>query len=133
MLEMAQCCSIDLCSEDQRWACLRYPNLWPAARGWPGGGLDGVRSEDSSPVLCTPRETTLPRLTDLDYWASGLTPVYLDGALTRAIHAARVPHVDTEVPEVSFYDEPAPDPHVTRTEATAVPVTNPIRAPEMAL
>jgi hypothetical protein len=75
--------------------------------------------EDGSPVLRTPRETTQPRLTDLDYWASGLTPVYFDGALTRAIYAARVPHVDTEVPEVPFYDEPAPDPHATRTEATA--------------
>jgi hypothetical protein len=74
--------------------------------------------DDGSPVLRTPRETTQPRLSDLDYWASGLTPVYLDGALSRAIHAA-VPHVDTEVPEVPFYDEPAPDPHLTGTEATA--------------
>ena len=73
---------------------------------------------DGSPVLRTPRETTQPRLTDLDYWATGLTPVYLDGALTRAIHAAHVPQVDYEVPEVPFYGEPAPDPHVTRTGAT---------------
>jgi hypothetical protein len=33
---------------------------------------------DGSPVLRTPRETTQPRLTDLDYWANGLTPVYVD-------------------------------------------------------
>jgi hypothetical protein len=74
---------------------------------------------DGSPVLRTPRETTQPKLTDLDYWASGLTPVYLDGALTRAIHAAHVPETDNEVPEVPFYEEPAPHPHVTRTEATS--------------
>jgi hypothetical protein len=73
---------------------------------------------DGSPVLRTPRETTQPRLTDLDYWASGLTPVYLDGALTRAVHAAHVPEMDDEVPEVPFYEEPAPDPDVTRPEAT---------------
>lgn len=35
-------------------------------------------------VLRTDRETTQPHRADLAYWASGLEPVYLDGALTRA-------------------------------------------------
>jgi hypothetical protein len=43
---------------------------------------------DGSPVLRTPRETTQPNLADLQYWATGLTPVYLEGALQRALHAA---------------------------------------------
>jgi len=34
--------------------------------------------------LCSPRETTQPNRTDAKYWASGLTPVYLEGALQRA-------------------------------------------------
>jgi hypothetical protein len=75
---------------------------------------------DDSPVLRTPRETTQPSVKDLEYWASGLTPVYLDGALTRAIHSARVRHVDTVVPAVPYYDEPAPDPHAAPA-AAAVP------------
>ncbi len=32
----------------------------------------------------TRRETTQPNLEGLNYWASGLTPVYLDGALARS-------------------------------------------------
>lgn len=36
------------------------------------------------PPLRTGRETTQPKQSDLVYWASGLEPVYLDGALARA-------------------------------------------------
>jgi len=35
-------------------------------------------------TLRTARETTQPNLHDLEYWATGLTPVYLEGALQRA-------------------------------------------------
>jgi hypothetical protein len=35
-------------------------------------------------VLCSPRETTQPNRTDAVYWASGLSYVYLEGALKRA-------------------------------------------------
>jgi hypothetical protein len=35
-------------------------------------------------TLRTARETTQPNLHDLEYWATGLTPVYLEGALRRA-------------------------------------------------
>lgn len=38
----------------------------------------------TGPVLRTGRETTQPERDDLVYWASGLEPVYLDGALGRA-------------------------------------------------
>jgi hypothetical protein len=37
----------------------------------------------------TERETTQPNLADLKYWATGLTVVYLQGALTRAIGRTR--------------------------------------------
>lgn len=51
--------------------------LW---HGWiefvPLNGADPVRS---------PRETTQPNRTDAAYWATGLTPVYLEGALHRAL------------------------------------------------
>jgi hypothetical protein len=52
-------------------------NMW---EGWiefePSTGGAAIR---------TPRETTQPNLTDLEYWASGLTEAYLEGALGRAI------------------------------------------------
>jgi hypothetical protein len=41
-------------------------------------------AEDGRAVLNTARETTQPNLADLNYWATGLTPVYLEGALARA-------------------------------------------------
>jgi hypothetical protein len=40
--------------------------------------------DDGGVTLATGRETTQPNLTDLEYWATGLTPVYLEGALERA-------------------------------------------------
>lgn len=36
-------------------------------------------------VLLSPRETIQPNRSDLAYWASGLTPIYLEGALVRAL------------------------------------------------
>ena len=43
------------------------------------------------PALQSPRETTQPNRTDAVYWATGLTAVYLEGALERAIRAATEP------------------------------------------
>jgi hypothetical protein len=63
--------------------------------------------DDGSVTLRTARETTQPTLATLEYWAAGLTPVYLDGALTRAI-AARQEPPRLETPETPAYDEPAP-------------------------
>jgi len=39
---------------------------------------------DDGHQITTDRETTQPDRRAVDYWASGLEPVYLDGALTRA-------------------------------------------------
>jgi len=39
---------------------------------------------DGGQPLRSPRETTQPNRTDAEYWAGGLTPVYLEGALQRA-------------------------------------------------
>ena len=40
---------------------------------------------DDGTEIATDRETTQPDRKALDYWASGLEPIYLDGALTRAL------------------------------------------------
>jgi hypothetical protein len=75
-------------------------NMW---EGWiefdPGSG---------APVLRTPRETTQPNKPDLEYWATGLTEAYLEGALERAMQ----PEVPDRRPQAvnsrPTYDGPAP-------------------------
>lgn len=42
-------------------------------------------SERTGDVIRSGRETTQPNRTDLLYWAEGLTEVYLEGALERAL------------------------------------------------
>jgi hypothetical protein len=62
------------------------------------------------------RETTQPNRTDTLYWATGLTAVYLEGALERALHPlvrpaprpAPQPHFDEPAP-AAIAEEPAPD------------------------
>ena len=55
-------------------------------------------------VLRTVRETTQPNLTDLAYWATGLTPVYLEGALARTLATPKSPGTPVSPP---YYDGPA--------------------------
>jgi hypothetical protein len=68
--------------------------------GWieflPVGGGPAVRS---------PRETTQPNRAAAAYWATGLTPVYLEGALQRARHPLVVRTLEPAQP---LFDEPAP-------------------------
>jgi hypothetical protein len=62
--------------------------------------------DDGSDVLRSQRETTQPNLGALTYWASGLTPVYLTGALERTLTP---PTVSTGRPVIpSVYDAPEP-------------------------
>lgn len=64
----------------------------------PLNGADPIRSG---------RETTQPNRTDTVYWATGLTHVYLEGALQRALNplVIRAP----QPPTPPAYSEPAPD------------------------
>jgi len=69
-------------------------------QGWiefvPFDGTEAVRSR---------RETTQPNRADTVYWASGLTPVYLQGALARALNPLVRPTAYAELPA---FDAPAP-------------------------
>jgi hypothetical protein len=51
--------------------------LW---HGW----VEFMPVEGGAPIR-SPRETTQPNRVDTEYWATGLTPVYLEGALQRAL------------------------------------------------
>lgn len=74
-------------------------------REWENGQWEAwLEFEDveTGEVLRSQRETTQPNLKDAEYWATGLTPVYLEGALhrildppvPRTINTAPAPHFD---------------------------------------
>jgi hypothetical protein len=69
--------------------------------GWlefdPVDGGDSIRSR---------RETTQPNRTDAIYWASGLSTVYLQGSLARALEGPVIS--PRESPRPPAFDEPAP-------------------------
>ena len=84
------------------------------------GWLEFESVSDAAVVLRTARETTQPNLTDLDYWASGVSAVYLEGALSRALQPR--PEVLVTSPAPPAFDGPAPDVDVDEE------VTGPYRA-----
>ena len=59
-------------------------------------------------VLRTPRETTQPDRDALEYWATGLSPTYLEGALRRALEPAPVRRI--AVMPAPYFEAPAPSP-----------------------
>jgi hypothetical protein len=75
----------------------------PTAGGTWEGWLEFV-PVDGGPVVRSGRETTQPGREDAEYWATGLTPVYLEGALERALTPVTTP----EVVGAPAFDGPAP-------------------------
>jgi hypothetical protein len=73
--------------------------------------------------LRTPRETTQPNRRDAVYWATGLTAVYLEGALDRALKPL-VQHAPAS-PRESVFEKPAP----TVVGPVEVPVTEAVLDP----
>jgi hypothetical protein len=71
--------------------------LWEA---W----IEFLPLEPGKPIR-SPRETTQPNRADATYWATGLTPVYLEGALNRALN----PTVKTTPSPQPYFEGPAPD------------------------
>jgi hypothetical protein len=78
----------------------------PVPSGQWQGWLEFVDLESGDAVR-SPRETTQPNRTDTLYWATGLTAVYLEGSLTRALHPTPRPRPRSQATPV--FDEPAPD------------------------
>ena len=72
------------------------------------GWLEFQGVDDGSDVLASGRETTQPNRKNIDYWAQGLTKVYLEGALGRAISLAEPPQERPSIePEAARFSEPA--------------------------
>jgi hypothetical protein len=66
--------------------------------------------QDGSPVLRTARETEQPNRTDLEYWATGLTATYLEGALERALRPQAPELRPRSVAAEPSFDRPASRP-----------------------
>lgn len=57
---------------------------------------------DGSPAVATDRETTQSTLEALSVWAAGVTSVYLEGALVRALELAAEPPVLADLSEAEY-------------------------------
>lgn len=93
---------------------LAEDSLW---EGWiefePQGGGTTLR---------TPPETKQPNRADLEYWATGLTISYLEGALSRALDPATPDLRPRSVAASPAYDRPAPaGPDGSNSEPTRLP------------
>jgi hypothetical protein len=78
-------------------------------REMPDGRWEGwieFEPSDGSATIRSPRETTQPNRVDTAYWATGLTPVYLEGALHRALNPVVAPPLPTV--EAPAFDGPLP-------------------------
>lgn len=84
---------------------------------------------DGGVVVRSARETTQPNRVDTEYWATGLTPIFLEGALRRAL--APVEIVERVIDVRPVYDEPASTRRVVSVSGAravrARPVLNPFQ------
>lgn len=92
---------------------------WLNERGLWEGWIEFLPAGGGPPLRST-RETTQPNREDTIYWATGLTPTYLEGALERTLD--RVVKVEP-APAVPAFDEPARG--TVPSSGTAVSVLNP--------
>jgi hypothetical protein len=81
------------------------------------GWLEFIPIGDGEPVRSS-RETTQPNRMDTEYWATGLTYVYLQGALRRAIHRPVRPAAKHVEPPI--FDGPAENFMVTGDTTASV-------------
>src|SRR6185295_15948522 len=78
----------------------------------PGGTWQGwiefVPVDGGGAPVRTGRETTQPNRVDTEYWATGVSAVYLQGALRRALTSPT--EVQLLPPQPAVFSEPAPSP-----------------------
>lgn len=75
------------------------------------GWLEFDPLDDDGPTVVGPIETRQPEAHDLAYWATGLTPVFLEGALKRALSPTTI---RVHAPETAASSAPAPRLHTVR-------------------
>jgi len=96
------------------------------------GWIEFIPIDGTTEVLVTGVESTQPEHEHLQYWATGLTPIFLEGALQRARRPVTVRTRPVEVPNSTA---PKPrDPVVTRGMPPGPePVLNPFSIGERSL
>jgi hypothetical protein len=82
---------------------------------------------DGGVVVRSGRETTQPNRVDTEYWATGLSAVYLQGALRRALEPVQV--VERAIDVRPVYDAPAPDRPIVSVSGTRTPRARPVLNP----
>ena len=93
----------------------------PAGHMWEGW-LEFI--PENGGVVVSGVESTQSEREHLIYWATGLTPIYLEGALVRALKPAAT--VEMRIPEEPLSDAPAPRvAHRTVVASTPEPVLDP--------
>jgi hypothetical protein len=88
------------------------------------GWVEFTPVDGASEVLVTGVESTQPERQHLEYWATGLTPVFLEGAL----HRARRP-VTVRIRPVETPNSTAPKPRDTIVSRTTPPGPEPVLDP----
>jgi hypothetical protein len=83
-------------------------------------------SADRHEALRSGRETTQPNRTDAEYWATGLTNVYLEGALQRAKKPLRI--TPEPIPPPPIFDAPADMDEDLAPATTPEAILNPFTA-----
>ena len=93
----------------------------PMPNGMWEGWIEFIPIGGDTPLRSS-RETTQPNRRDAVYWATGLTPVYLEGALDRALNplVRRAPG-----PAQPLFEEPAPVVQTAEQEPVADAVLDP--------
>jgi hypothetical protein len=82
---------------------------------------------DGGVVIRSARETTQPNRVDTEYWATGLTPIYLEGALRRALRPIEV--VERVIDARPVYDTPAPERPIVSVSGARTPRARPVLNP----
>ena len=87
MPELIHECAFRVADEEGKSYSVRaYAQPTHEGRWWEGW-LE-FRAPDGRTVFRTERETTQRTLEDVRYWANGLQPIFLEGALKRAVRSA---------------------------------------------
>ena len=75
--------TVDVKTTDGAAYMPRIYALQRADKTWEGW-IEFHPTDKSEPVLRTGQETSQPSRVTIEYWAMGLEPIYLEGALVRA-------------------------------------------------
>lgn len=93
------------------WGQIAEDTLW---EGWIEFLPAGTNDREA---IRTGRETEQPKRADLLYWAQGLTQVYLEGALERAIRQSRTASASSHAMQATPEQRPESEVRATRSSS----------------